>query len=197
MAAPNRQPAPAHCGQVAWRPREPDTPGAELMWGAFSAIQGYLRYVEFERGEVLVPPGAASEHDQLLLLAEGLVEVNYRVSACSEPELLAVVEPGQLVGEMGLLNGAERVGFCVAATRGCGLALGRDEFQQLLDERPELACHFLLAVMPQVNLHLRDANRRLTCSSQLCRAMQDEINSINFDNKLMADLVMRVKRGDA
>ena len=63
----------------------------------------------------------------------------------------------------------------------------------VLDERPELACHFLLTVMPQINQHLRDANRRLTCSSQLCRAMQDEINSINFDNKMMADLVTSVR----
>lgn len=190
MAAPRHPPAPAHCGQA-------DPPGAELMWRAFTAIQGYLRYVEFERGEVLVTQGPASEHDHLLLLAEGLVEVNYRASARSEPELLAVVEPGQLVGEMGLFNGDERMGFCVAATRGCGLALERDDFRHLLHEQPELACDFLLTVMPQLNLHLRDANRRLKCSSQLCRAMQDEINSINFDNRLMADLVKRVKGCEA
>ena len=126
-----------------------DLPGAAAMWRAFTAIQGYLRYVAFERDEVLVPPGPSSERDHLLLLTEGLVEVNYRASTSSEPELLAVVEPGQLVGELGLFNGEDRLGFCVAATRGCGLALERDNFRHLLDERPELACHFLLTVMPQ------------------------------------------------
>ena len=135
------------------------------MWDAFIAIKSYLRYVEFERGEVLVTQGPSSESDHLVLIAEGLVEVNYRASARSEPELLAVIEPGQLVGEMGLFNGDERMGFCVAATRGCGLALERDDFRHLLHEQPELACQFLLAVMPQLNLLLRDANRRLRSST--------------------------------
>lgn len=167
-------------------------------FSAFSDIRDYLHELHFEAGDVLVHNNV-SERDQLLLVTEGLVEVRYADSDSGQQDgdamhLINIIEPGQVVGEMGVLNRDARHGVCVAATRGRGLALDKADFSSLVQERPELACAFLLRILPAIVQHLRDSNRRLTSNAQLCRAMEDEINSVNFDNSVMATLIQDWQR---
>jgi voltage-gated potassium channel len=90
---------------------------------------------EVERGHVLVQPQQPGEGLFVIEQGEAVVDL---------PGRRVSLGPGEFFGELALLNdNALRSARVSAATRLTGLALRRDDFDSLLESRPEMAVSML------------------------------------------------------
>ena len=94
-----------------------------------------VRQRSLKPGDVLIEEGA--QGCSLFLLSEGLLEV--LKAGAAGPERVAIIEPGQVVGEMSLLTGEPR-SATVRAMAACVVQeVGADSLRSLLVERPAIA----------------------------------------------------------
>ncbi|MBW2260706.1 MAG: cyclic nucleotide-binding domain-containing protein, partial [Deltaproteobacteria bacterium] len=110
------------------------------MFGALGA-EGFLRLVNvftlkrFSRGDILMEQGKPS--DELLLLARGEVVV-YVAAPEEERNELAVLGPGTLLGEMGMVARTPRSATVEARTDGIALSAPIDVIEAIADDIPEV-----------------------------------------------------------
>ncbi|MEM7281134.1 MAG: mechanosensitive ion channel family protein [Pseudomonadota bacterium] len=89
----------------------------------------------FHAGDEIVREG--DEGDQLYVVVEGLLEAHRDFQG--RRERIGVIEPGQAIGEMSLLTGAQRTATVIAKTQVFALAVGRDAIEVIFKARPEIA----------------------------------------------------------
>ncbi len=110
----------------------------ELAPAALERVAGVATEVDLPAGHVLIErgqPGAG-----LFVLLEGTVELR----SADQPVTRG---PGEFVGELALLApGTPRTTRVQAATAVTCLAIGRDDFYELLDSEPAIAVAMLKAV---------------------------------------------------
>ncbi len=118
----------------------------------------------FRAGEILVRQGESG--DGLYVIVEGEVDVVVEdvgrelesgslTPAGRRP--VAVRGAGSVIGEMAVLSGGPRLATCVAMSDILTLRLRRDDFLELLAERPALA----LGVISVLTQRLDEVTRRL------------------------------------
>ncbi len=106
-----------------------------LMEAELETLAQSVRQRSLSPGEVLMEEGEAG--GSLFLLSEGLLEV--LKGGAGGLERVAIVEPGQVVGEMSLLTGEAR-SATVRAMADCVVQeVGADSLRSLLVERPAIA----------------------------------------------------------
>lgn len=93
------------------------------------------------------------EGDRLLLLLEGRVKVSL-TSAEGKEAILRILEPGQLIGEMALLDGGHRSATVTTMDPCRFLVIWRKDFLGFLKRRP----HVALALLQALTLRLRATN---------------------------------------
>jgi|SRR5947209_20386087 len=124
----------------------------------FSAIAGEdlaavamaAEEVRFRASEIVVEEGEPGEG--LYVIVHGDVEV-----AVDGARRVAVRGAGSVIGEMAVLSGGPRLATCVALDEVLTLRLRRDDFQELLGERPALALGVIAVLMQRLD----EATRRL------------------------------------
>lgn len=119
-----------------------------------AALAPLLRPRRFEAGRAVFQRGDPSE--ELLLVISG----SLRVCVCSlDGRVLAfrVAVPGDVVGEIGALDGGPRSADVVAARNCEALALSRADLQRLLASRPAMA----LGVVRFLCRRLRETSEQL------------------------------------
>ena len=94
-----------------------------------------VRQRSLKRGEILIEQG--DEGGSLFLLSEGLLEV--LKTTATGLERVAIVEPGQVVGEMSLLTGEPRSATVRAMAECVVQEVGADPLRTLMLERPAIA----------------------------------------------------------
>jgi CRP-like cAMP-binding protein len=120
--------------------KRPDLPYFP-MFGALGP-EGFMRLVNvfevtrFKRGDVLMEQGKPS--DELLLMARGEVVVYVDLPGKDRNEL-AVLGPGTLLGEMGMVARTPRSATVEAQTDGIGLRAPIDVIEAMADDIPEVA----------------------------------------------------------
>ncbi len=95
------------------------------------------------RGEVLFREGDGG--DRLYVVTEGKVKLG-RTSADGRENLLAILGPGQMFGELSLFDPGPRTATATAVTDTSVLGLGHDDLQTWLTGRPEVAAQLLGAL---------------------------------------------------
>ncbi|MHB0969562.1 MAG: cyclic nucleotide-binding domain-containing protein [Thermoanaerobaculia bacterium] len=90
----------------------------------------------FVAGEAVFLQGSSAHH--LYILVSGNVEVRVSVEG-APPTVVARLSAPNFFGEMGLLTGEPRRATIVATTDVQCLRLGKDDFQEIIQERPEIA----------------------------------------------------------
>jgi CRP-like cAMP-binding protein len=105
----------------------------------------------FEAGAILMHEGAHA--DEVLLLLEGRIKVT--VTAEGREIVLGFQGPGELVGELAVIDDSARSGSAEALEDVEALALSAHDFRALL-ERPSFAVSLLRSVVAR----FRDADRR-------------------------------------
>jgi CRP-like cAMP-binding protein len=99
-----------------------------------------------------------SPGDRMYLLAEGRVRIEKTVASGGVVEL-AVLSPGDVLGEMALLEGLTRSARAVAQTDAVLLALGRVDLDGWLAADPMMALGFFVELLRVLGQRLRRSSR--------------------------------------
>jgi CRP/FNR family transcriptional regulator, cyclic AMP receptor protein len=99
--------------------------------------------------------------DRLYLIMEGRVRISREVAGMGE-EALAVLGPGQVFGEMALLDEAPRSADAIVHERCRTLAIPKDGFDDLLFSHKDLAYEVLSCFVRLLVTRLRETNDKLT-----------------------------------
>lgn len=93
--------------------------------------------VEIDEGDVLFERGDQGE--ELYLILEGMVQVTIPDELSDKDITLALLAPGEILGEMAVLTGKDRSADAEAVRPSRLFAMRGEVFHELTDERPELA----------------------------------------------------------
>lgn len=142
------------------------------------AVLPYLRLVNAPRGAQLFVEGDRQHNSHMLLILEGEVSVDVNEGPGAEQVPVSVVGPGQLLGELALLDDAPRSATCVAVTDVRAAGLSRQGLQQLIEQQPRLGAHLMLAIAQRVGERLRALGDQLRLYSRLVADQQDTIHRL-------------------
>lgn len=117
-------------------------------------IEPRCRSRRFKRGEPIYLPADAA--DSALLLAEGRVKIG-SLTEDGRQTILAFIEPGELFGELAVLDGGPREEFAEAAEKSTVILLPADVMQELVEANPTVA----LGVTKLIGMRRRRIERRL------------------------------------
>ncbi len=110
---------------------------------AAAALRASMAQVRLSRGDVLFAEGDPG--DRLYVVTSGKVKLG-RTSADGRENLLAVLGPGEMFGELSLFDPGPRTATATAITDTVLIALGHDDLQPWLTGRPEVAGQLLRAL---------------------------------------------------
>lgn len=99
--------------------------------------------------------------DRLYLILDGKVRISREVPGMGE-EALAVLGPGQVFGEMALLDESPRSADAIVHERCRLLAIPKDAFDDLLFLHKDLAYEVLQSFVRLLTARLRETNDKLT-----------------------------------
>jgi len=102
--------------------------------------------------------------DKLFVILEGKVRISREVAGMGE-EALAVLGPGEVFGDMALLDESPRSADALAHERCRLLVIQKDAFDDLLFLHKDLAYEVLWACVRMLCLRLRETNDKLTMLS--------------------------------
>jgi CRP/FNR family cyclic AMP-dependent transcriptional regulator len=118
---------------------------------AAEALGASMAENRLRRGEVLFHEG--DEGDRLYVVTEGKIKLG-RTSSDGRENLLAILGPGQMFGELSLFDPGPRSATVTAVTDCVMQSLGHDELLPWLNGRPEVA----RGLLSQLAGRLRKAN---------------------------------------
>jgi CRP/FNR family cyclic AMP-dependent transcriptional regulator len=99
--------------------------------------------------------------DKLYVIVEGKVRISREVPGMGE-EALAVLGPGDVFGEMSLIDESPRSADAVVHERCRLLVLSKDSFEDLLFLHKDLAYEVLWNIVRMLTGRLRETNEKLT-----------------------------------
>jgi CRP-like cAMP-binding protein len=118
---------------------------------AAAALGNSLGTIRLRRGEVLFHEGDTG--DKLYIVAEGKVKLG-RTSSDGRENLLAILGPGQMFGELSLFDPGPRSATVTAVTDASFASLSHEDLLRWLDGRPMVA----RGLLSQLAGRLRKAN---------------------------------------
>jgi CRP-like cAMP-binding protein len=121
---------------------------------AAGALRRSMTEIQLTRGQVLFREGDPG--DRLYVVSEGKIKLG-RSSADGRENLLAIVGPGEMFGELSLFDPGPRTATATAVTDATVLALSNPDLRPWLTGRPEVA----LSLLRQVARRLRRTNEVL------------------------------------
>lgn len=108
---------------------------AGLDAAALDRVASGTRIRRFRRGEVVFHVGDPG--DALFLISSGSVKITLP-SETGEEAILATLQPGEVFGELSLLDGAPRSATAVALEPTETIVLQRDRFRHLMATEPTI-----------------------------------------------------------
>ena len=98
--------------------------------------------------------------DFMMMLIEGRVEVR-KQDRWNTPQLIALVEPGRILGEMSMIDGEARFATCVAVEPVLVAVLDRASLARIIVEQPMLGAKVLMELVLMLSQRLRATSDRL------------------------------------
>ncbi len=108
-----------------------------------AALRAGITIVELARGDRLFEEGASG--DQLYVILDGKIKLT-RAAADGRENLLSVLGPGEMFGELSLFDPRPRTASATAVTDSRLAALAHDDLRSWLTGRPDVALHLLQAL---------------------------------------------------
>ncbi|MDE2372243.1 MAG: cyclic nucleotide-binding domain-containing protein [Burkholderiales bacterium] len=143
---------------------------AEMDTPDLLRVASHLRLVSFRAGSRLFEEGDSSNTSYLLLMLAGEVRVVVNHVAGGDPIDLSVLGPGNVLGEMGLLDGAPRSTTCTAITAVQAAVLTRAALDQLLEENPRVAAKLMIALAKRMADRLRALGEQIGIYASIANA---------------------------
>jgi CRP-like cAMP-binding protein len=120
----------------------------------FARLESRSRFRTYPaRSPIYLPEEKA---DSIFLVAEGLVKVS-NLSPDGKESILAFIEPGEIFGELALLDIRKRDEFVEAVNRTTVVMIPADEFQRIISIRADVS----LAITKLVGMRRQRIERRL------------------------------------
>ncbi len=110
---------------------------------AATALRASMAETTLERGDSLFREGEPG--DRLYVVTEGKIKLG-RTSTDGRENLVAVLGPGEMFGELSLFDPGPRTATATALTEARLLGLGHDDLKPWLSGRPEVAAALLRAI---------------------------------------------------
>ena len=151
---------------------------AQLSPEESACVVSFMRLVGFAAGATVIQEGDQNETGYMLLLLSGEVSVQTLDTGSREPVMISVLGPGNLIGEMGLLDGAPRSATCVAASRIEAAVLSRGALNQLIEQHPQVGAKLMVALSQRLGDRLRATGQQIGMYVQLMQNMQIEIDGL-------------------
>ena len=117
-------------------------------------LESHCRMRNYERRNLVYLPADAG--NAVLLLVSGRIKL-YHLTSEGKESLLGLIEPGELFGELAVVDSERRDEFAEAMIKSTVILIPRDEVQQLMEEQPVVS----LEVMRLMGLRRRRMERRL------------------------------------
>ena len=122
-------------------------------------LAGYLQFVAVRAGQEVI--GQDEQGDYLLVVLDGALSVD-RVQPWGGRARLAEARPGDMLGEMSLLDAGARFSSCTTLGP-CVLAvLDAQRLAQMIHHEPRLALATLASLSRRLSLRLRQVSARLS-----------------------------------
>ena len=135
--------------------------------------------VAFAAGDTLLREGAESASGHMLLLLEGEVSVDSEAAGGPEaPLALSVLGPGEIIGEMALLDGSPRAVSCTAVSAVQAAGLSRRGLEDLMAERPVVAAKLVVVLATRIADRLRAVSQQVQVYAQLAAESHDELSRV-------------------
>src|SRR3954452_4393531 len=116
---------------------------AALDEDATAALTAAMTTRDLERGHVVFNEGDAG--DRLFVVLDGKVKIS-RTASDGRENLLSVLGPGEMFGELSLFDPGPRTATATTVTQSRLASLDHDDLRPLLLERPEVSVHLLQAL---------------------------------------------------
>lgn len=126
----------------------------QLTAEQIAQLESHAQARTFVRGGLIYLPSDAG--DSVLLLTSGRVKIYYLTSD-GKQALLALIDPGELFGEVAILEGGRREEFAEAMEDATLLRIGGDHVRLLMQQHPEVS----LGVTRLMGLRRQRIERRL------------------------------------
>lgn len=146
-------------------------PVAQLSLAEAMVVVDMMRPKRIAAGTVFISEGEAGHIDYMALILSGDAAVETRKPSSPERQLLNIVGPGTILGDMSVIDGMPRLTSCRAQTDLSVAILTRNRLQELLSTHPVIAAKLLLT------LHLR--------ASQIARVTLSKFNKIEQMNTVL------------
>ena len=155
-------------------------PGAmmQLTLDEARVVVSYMNPRKFDEGTVFIQEGDKNNTDYMVLVLDGEVTVESIVVSRTTPVTTAVLGAGNLLGEMGIVDGEPRSATCTATTQVRAAIFTRSNLESLMIEYPAIGAKFMMAISLRIAERLRDTADKLKLYSQLTQAMQQEIDRL-------------------
>lgn len=163
---------------LATRLLQTDGAMADLSSEEASCVVGYMGLVTFGAGATVFKQGDASHTSYLLLVLSGDVSVETADPRGGGQVAISVLGPGNVIGEMGLLDGSPRSATCVASTALQAGGLSRRALERLIQDNPRVGAKLMVGLSKRLADRLRAMSEQLLLYAQLTESMQQEINTL-------------------
>lgn len=117
-------------------------------------LESQCRMREFPRGSLVYSP--SDRGDSVLLLASGRVKI-CTITGKGKQAILAFIEPGELFGELAILEPGSREEYAETCERSTVISAPADQMRQLMEEQPALA----IGITKLIGLRRKRLERRL------------------------------------
>jgi len=128
--------------------------------GAMEALSSFLKKRDLAAGELLFDYGDSTV-EEMFFLSHGHLAVHKKTGFQEKMQVIALLDPGAVVGEGALLDGHIRATRVRAIKDSSLLALSRSDFAVFQHQHPLSALLFLEFLLGIVSLRLEKTSERL------------------------------------
>ena len=141
-------------------------------------VIGHMQLVSVPAGQVMTREGDSDNTGYLLLMLAGEAKVQATDATSGTSIDISVMGPGNIIGEMGLLDGAPRSTTCSAISEVQAAGLSRRALQLMLDKHPRVAALLMVALAKRMADRLRALGDQLGIYAQLAQDTQHGARSL-------------------
>lgn len=129
---------------------ESSTPGSRFSDDWIDRFEQYAVSKTFPRGTLIFSEG--DESDGMFIIREGKIKV-FMSDESGKEMLIAILGPGEIVGEVASLDGQPRTASVSALVNTRVAKIGLPEFRQFLEENPDLALEIIRVLTSRIRDH--------------------------------------------
>ena len=158
-------------------------PNFPLTMQDATCIVSLMRLVKFPAGTTLFTAGDVSNSGYMLLLLEGDVTVDTGGVGGTAKVDIAAIGPGELIGELALIDGAPRSATCTAISPVVAAGLSSGGLNRLVEQFPQVANKLVIYIAQSAAERLRSLSEQLQMYDQVIENMRQENEKLRLAAK--------------